>query len=162
MSVQALGALLGAPVELEDGPYLVLLSIANHADPDGANAWPSLATIGREANRHPRTVRRIVHELEAAGVLEVGRQRGGHLDTRSDRRPNLYRILWPALGITPPRGDTTRPPATHNGRTRSALRGDTAVPPERPLERKQESARRSVDNRPGRLREYRAGVGFVP
>jgi hypothetical protein len=81
---------------LSAAAFKVLVVIAQHADPDGSNAWPSVETIARRAqvvNR--RTVRRAIAELEDLGLLIVGRNEGGPAHVRADRRPNLYRVIKP-------------------------------------------------------------------
>lgn len=75
MSVQAMSWVLDHS-ESTLAARLVLLSIANHADSEGRNAFPSQATIGREARVSERTVRRCVDELVAIGELAVKHHRG--------------------------------------------------------------------------------------
>ncbi len=47
---------------------LVLMSLADAADDHGV-CWPSLPTVARKCNISPRTVRRMVRELVAGGLL---------------------------------------------------------------------------------------------
>lgn len=64
------------------GARLVLLSVANHAHADGTGAYPSKATIAREAGLSPRQVQRLIRELEDLGEVRVLRgegPRGAHL-----------------------------------------------------------------------------------
>jgi hypothetical protein len=58
------------------GARLILLSIANHADRYGQNAWPSMASIAREAGLSTRQVERMVPHLARMGWLRV-EPRGG-------------------------------------------------------------------------------------
>ena len=44
---------------------MVLLAVADHADHDGDNAWPSIARLGRMVGNEPRSVQRHLRELEA-------------------------------------------------------------------------------------------------
>jgi hypothetical protein len=69
---------------------LVLLAIANHADPQGGAAWPSIAQIAREANVYPDTAKRLVRQLHNGG--HVTRHISASPDERIPRgkRPNLY------------------------------------------------------------------------
>lgn len=53
------------------GDRLVLLAIANHAQADGTNAWPSVARIAKEARVTPRSVQRSMRILEASGELVI-------------------------------------------------------------------------------------------
>lgn len=72
---------------------LVLLTIADHADDDGANAYPGIARIARRCRLSERRVQQIIKDLEGRGLLMVENQAGGSYDTRSDRRPNRYTLL---------------------------------------------------------------------
>jgi hypothetical protein len=71
---------------------LVLLSIANHANETGY-AWPSVATIAREANASERAVQRSLANLKDAGYITVLRNAAPDERIPKDRRPNLYRVL---------------------------------------------------------------------
>jgi hypothetical protein len=125
---------------------VVLLGIANHADPEGRNAWPSLERLAGYANITARQAQRVRQRLEEQGRIEVEPQRGGLAEVRNDRRPNRYRVVMntagPALEARPerppvvpaPRGDIDGPlppegnahgvtPETH-GVTLQASRGD--------------------------------------
>jgi hypothetical protein len=58
---------------------LVLLALADACSrDDGTGCWPSVATVARKANISPRSVRRILGELAAAGHLKVRRGAGPH------------------------------------------------------------------------------------
>lgn len=123
MSVQAIAWVLDhCPVRGTD--RLVLLSLANHADPTGANAWPSLPTIAREAGgpEDPldrRTVQRSLHRLIDAGHVSVRRQAGGLAGTETRYRPNLY-----TLSMRPwPRGGAGTAPDVGSGAARETVRG---------------------------------------
>ena len=61
------------------------MSIANHADRNGRNAWPSMETIALEARLSEREARYAIAELKELGELEViyGGGRG---------RPNTYQL----------------------------------------------------------------------
>lgn len=71
---------------------MLLLAIADHSDDDGNNAWPSKARLAKKVGVLPSYVRRLLRELEDDGWITTARQRGGTLETPSDRRPNLYQI----------------------------------------------------------------------
>jgi Helix-turn-helix domain len=68
---------------------LLLLAIADHADDHGGNAWPSIATLAAKTRLDPRTVRRVITRLEAAGHLVITRRAG-----RS--QTNRYTLLMTA------------------------------------------------------------------
>lgn len=75
------------------GARLVLLAIADAADADGSNAWPTLQTIAAKCQMTGRNVRRCVAELVEAGELRVDYNAGGRPDTPADRRPNRYTVV---------------------------------------------------------------------
>lgn len=57
--------------EASGNDRLVLLAIADEANDDGSNAFPSTTTIGRKARVNERTARRCIERLEAGGELFV-------------------------------------------------------------------------------------------
>lgn len=65
---------------------LVLLAIADNANDQGANAWPSVATIAGKAKVSERTVQRCVKSLQLLGELEVVIGGGRH-------NVNIYTVL---------------------------------------------------------------------
>lgn len=97
---------------------MVMLVIADHANDDGTNAWPGVATIARKTSMSERTVQRYIKALEESGLILVVAQGGGTKDTRNDRRPNRYDIILSALhGVTNSASDV-------DGVTNEASRGD--------------------------------------
>lgn len=69
---------------------MVLLVIADHANDEGTEAWPSQATIAIKASVSIRTVQRAVNSLVAARYLTVAKHAGGSATCREDRRPHRY------------------------------------------------------------------------
>lgn len=69
---------------------IVLLAIADCADDDGGNAYPSQETLARKTGYSTRQVKRIVEQLVALNVLSVGK--ANLPNRRADRQPNLYRV----------------------------------------------------------------------
>lgn len=65
---------------------LLLLAIADCADDDGTNAWPSKETLVRKTRLNTSTVRRVIHWLEAGDHLVVCRRTGRH-------GTNLYTVV---------------------------------------------------------------------
>lgn len=84
---------------------MILLVLADHADDDGRNCWPSVATIARKASVSERQVQRLLQGLIGQGFIRVDRQAGGTRDMRDDRRPNAYTITLNGATYTPPRED---------------------------------------------------------
>jgi hypothetical protein len=82
---------------------MVLLAIADAADDDGANAWPSVATLARKASVTPRRVQQVITALVHRGLLTVDPQAGGVRHMRHDRRPNLYAISLDGVQSISPR-----------------------------------------------------------
>ena len=101
MSVEAYTwALNLAPVPMDTGGKLpkpnsacafVLVALANHAGPDGRDAFPSVPTLMRYTRLAERTVRTALDRLEADGII-----RASDPDIvaakikRADRRPRGY------------------------------------------------------------------------
>lgn len=143
MSVEDVGWALHQQLESQRAK-LILIGICNH-DGDGGS-WPSIATLARYAACSPRTVKRLLKELEDDGWITIHRNEGGTRNTRADKRTNLYVVNYErgdradtsraARGDKPaPRGDTVDTP-----------RGDTAMSPELPIEpSKKNPARERAD-----------------
>lgn len=68
--------LSGAWAELTGGAAKVYAVLALHAGPSGW-AWPSLTTIAEMTGMHRQTIPKLARELEAAGLIERDRSRGG-------------------------------------------------------------------------------------
>lgn len=86
MSVQQL-SLVFTHSRAENTDRLVLLSLANHAGGDGADAYPSIGTIAREARCGESTVRAALERLKALGEVEEGGV--------SPRRTRSFRLTLP-------------------------------------------------------------------
>lgn len=72
MSVRVLSWVLDNS-EAPGNDRLVLIAIADEADDDGANAYPSIDRIARRARVNKRTTMRALERLEASGELVVDR-----------------------------------------------------------------------------------------
>lgn len=105
MSLKAmLWAMDDAPVT-DQGQLLVLIALAERADEDGRNSFPSKKWLAERARCSPRTVQRHLQSLRASGLIVEGDQRlVDHF--RADRRPVVY-----DLKLTAARGDTVSPRA---------------------------------------------------
>lgn len=91
-----------APVD-SASELLVLLTIADHADDDGENAYPGIARIAHRCRLSERRVQQIIKLLEERGLVMVEKQAGGSLGLRSDRRPNRYAVTINGVKHTSPR-----------------------------------------------------------
>lgn len=72
----------------------VLLAIADSADKDTGEAWPSQATIAQRARQTDRSVRNVIGRLVAAGWLSVEERRRPN----GSRRSSLYTVNLAKLG----------------------------------------------------------------
>jgi hypothetical protein len=91
VSIQAIAWVLEhSEAKLAD--RLVLLAIANHADAQGWNAWPSVDQIAKEARVGRSTVFECLPRLVERGELEI--TPGG----RGPRSTNSYRIQMQGSG----------------------------------------------------------------
>lgn len=70
----------------EGSALLVLLALADNANEDTFEAWPSVETIAKKARIKPRQVQNILAKLQEDGELEVKYKKGPH-------KTNLYHIL---------------------------------------------------------------------
>ena len=85
MSIQAVAWVLDhSPAEW--GARLALISIANHADASGRDAWPSYATIAKEARMSRRAAIDAVARLEASQAIRIRKQ-------ASPQGTNVYTVL---------------------------------------------------------------------
>jgi hypothetical protein len=95
---------------------LILIGLANHADADGHNAYPSVARLARYANVSERAVQQSLRNLEEGGHIYRHFNEGGSAQQRADRRPNKYTVRM--------RGVQSSSPRTDDGVQSSAQRGE--------------------------------------
>src|ERR1044072_9077547 len=72
---------------------LLLLAIADHADDQGRNAWPSIARLAERTRVDRRTVQRLLRRLAQQGCLAVE-----HTD--GPRGTNRYTVLMRTATLT--------------------------------------------------------------
>lgn len=101
-----------AHADAKGSELLILLALADFADDNGENIYPSMQTLAKKTRLHETQARRIVKSLVKRDLLEVTEQ-GGWKHGRN--RSNSYRIKLENLcgGILPP--PPSRPRA-HRGR----------------------------------------------
>lgn len=75
---------------------LVLLLLANRADEDGLNAWPSRSRVAAEGSLSERQVQRSLAALRKAQVIHANGRGGVEHDVPNDRRPTRYdfNVSW--------------------------------------------------------------------
>lgn len=110
--------------------FAVLAMLAEEADSDGCNAFPSRTTMANRTHIDPKTVLRTLQRLESRGLISKGDQ-GAAAYLRADRRPVVYDLLipyswFPSIErINKERRDRGRPPL--NPQDRPSI----AAPPEK-------------------------------
>lgn len=105
--------------ELPQGQKFVLLAMADHANDEGRNAYPSIARLAERCSVDQRTVQRTLRALEASGYLVVERAAKQHSPTSyrviprggiMSGRHNVGAALNPpGVALCPPRGGITPP-----------------------------------------------------
>lgn len=125
MSVEAITWVLkdapGVPPQLVS----TLIGLANHATPDGRNAYPSQGTLATYTRKSERQVRRDIAELQRLGIIHRGNQCiVEHIP--QDRRPVVYDL---AMGLVKDLdgGTPTSARSSTSGRTPVTGRGVMGV-----------------------------------
>lgn len=113
--------------DLNDAEFRVLVVLATYTDKLGNNAFPGNTRLAADCLMQARSIRRILHRLEAKGWI-VETSRGGNEYGKG--RANEYQIVrYPSKGDpTVRKGDPTVP----KGDPGSPRKGDRAVPPSGP------------------------------
>lgn len=85
----------GKDYELEPTIRYVLLLLANYADPEGNDIFPSLGRLEADTGLSERTIRRHIKHLMTIGLMEYGDQDVTlhHPKIRGDQRPKVYRFI---------------------------------------------------------------------
>lgn len=109
--------------EAAGADLLLMLAIADSADDQGRNAWPSVTDLSRKTRLDERTVQRRLKRLRDQGriAIEVG---GG-------RRRNRYAIPMPP-SLTTSLPDRHTAPVDRQTAGRSSRRGTARKPDHRP------------------------------
>ncbi|RDI19659.1 helix-turn-helix domain-containing protein [Lentzea flaviverrucosa] len=130
MSIESIvWALNDAPIprDRRDASSLtvVLLGLANHADPFGRNAFPSLGTLTRYTRLSERSVRYAIRALEDLGLIRpADPDIVAAYVKRADRRPNGYDLaIERREPVHNSSGGQTLPPADQHGGQAAHERG---------------------------------------
>lgn len=86
----------GKTYELDPNHRWMLTILANYADPEGNDIFPSIATLMADTGFGENTIRRHIKHLIACGLMEYGNQDAA-LKYRAGNRPKVYKLL-----MTPP------------------------------------------------------------
>lgn len=120
MSVEAFARALYAP--LSGNRKVLLLGLANHAAPDGSNAYPAVATLAAYACVDERTVQRNLRTMQDEGfIADEGN------GTRGQRRWRVCFEKWEGGKVPPPASEA-------DGVASGAAGGGIAAPPEPSIE----------------------------
>jgi hypothetical protein len=153
---------------------MVLVVLAEHADPYGRNAWPSIDTVAAEAGMSRPHARRALRQLREVGAIVPEPVRGDH-------SPVTYRLSTPigvlieAIGeyldseggvITGDQGGCspaiTEPPMNHPALSYEEM-GEHYVPPGPPVFRRPSAVESPAENaraRAGGRARGRGGGGL--
>jgi hypothetical protein len=130
MSIEAIHwALNSAPIptDRKDASALaiVLIGLANHADPTGADAFPSVDRLMAYGRVSRRTVQRALRSLEELGLISQGDTRYRDLKIeRPDQRPQCYNLaLSTGLSTGRATGRNADAPLISNGASAAPERG---------------------------------------
>lgn len=129
---QAWAIEMGKRFELDPGPRWMLMILANYADPEGNDIYPSIATLMADTGFSENTVRRHNKHLIGCGLMDYGNQAVAAFKVkRADRRPKVYRLLMNTEtgSQTGPHGGTPQEgTGSQMDTSRGAKRGATMAP----------------------------------
>jgi hypothetical protein len=94
---------------LDAAHKLVLLSLADRADDAGRNTFPAVQTLADEAERSPRHVRKLLRDLEAAGLIVADGPAIGGAPSRASSCRRWAISLVKLASLTPVTGDSPTP-----------------------------------------------------
>lgn len=114
MSVRMMGKVW--ELDLPQPLKLLALALADVADDEGGNIYPSKAFIAWKVGAHPKTIQRQLATLEELGIVEVVRRRGHRLPSGQWTR---------LLRLHPERGDKLLPLPGREG-ARGVKRGSAS------------------------------------
>lgn len=94
----------GKDYELQPATRYVMLTLANYADKEGNDIYPSLPTLALDTGFSESTIRRHIKTLRAVGLLDYGDQSivADNPRYRNDKLPKVYRFMFELEGQ--PRG----------------------------------------------------------
>ena len=114
-----------APEELDQGSLLLLLALADFANDEGGNVFPSVATMAGKTRCSERSIQRRLRDLEDQGLLGIEKTATRHSTTHY--RINIACFSEARQSVTSARAEVT---SQAPGATNGASRGDTAMSPD--------------------------------
>jgi len=89
-----------APEHWSTGTRMVAIALADYANTDTGEAWPSVRNLARRSGLSPRQVQRHLRVIEADGWIRRGNNKPG--------RPGTTLWIWnKRIRLPPLRGDTS-------------------------------------------------------
>jgi hypothetical protein len=156
MSIEAISWVLNRapiPAGRRDASSLamVLIGLANHADPEGCNAFPSVGTLVRYTRLSERSVQNALRALEELGLITPSDpQIVAAYVKRADRRPNGWDLVVHSSVHNRAGGVQTLHPVGSNGV--QILRNGVQTTTSRGAESAPEPSLNHPGNRPARKR----------
>jgi hypothetical protein len=112
MSIDHLTKAFGLPPSVKGATRLVALALADAANRETDECWPSMPLLMRRSGiQQEKTIKNALTSLIEVGLLEITEQGALHSFARPDRRTNLYRLCGD-LAVArkePSRGRLPRP-----------------------------------------------------
>ncbi|WP_447006677.1 helix-turn-helix domain-containing protein [Saccharothrix isguenensis] len=133
MSIEAIDwALNRAPIptDRKDASTLAitLIALANHAGPDGRDAFPSVERMVRYTRLSRRTIQRSLRSLVELGLICAGNTRVRDAKIpEANARPHVYDLLAPELSTASNERRQDDAPPTSRGRQQKRLGASTAT-----------------------------------
>jgi hypothetical protein len=90
---QAWAIEVGKRYELDPGHRWMLTILANYADPEGNDIYPSIGTLMADTGFGENTIRRHIKHLMLCGLMEYGDQSAA-MKLRPGNRPKVYRLTF--------------------------------------------------------------------
>jgi hypothetical protein len=91
----------------EGSALLLLLALADRANDEGDDIWPSQKTLARKCRISVRTVHRLLGELEELGEVKIERYAGVAIDGQAGRHTHRYSLPRFADSLSDNPGDNS-------------------------------------------------------
>lgn len=147
MSWQAQGWAIemGKRYELDPGHRWLLTILANYADPEGNDIYPSMETLAADTGLSVMSIRRYIKHLIACQLMEYGNQ-SAVLKFKAGHRPKVYRLTMTKATFEGAHGETSHGETSQMTSLRGLNRGNTVVP--KPVNPKENLCRDCSRSRP--------------